>query len=154
MERVNRIYNHPIYRERMRTITEAERDRKFCRHDLTHALDVARIGRIMMNDEATEIDIELFYAAALLHDAGRYSGIPHNESGARLAERLMPLCGFSAGETRLVSDAIREHRITENSTDFSRILYTADKRSRNCFSCSAADECYWDPEKRNCDITI
>ena len=154
MERVNRIYDHPIFQDRMKTITEAETDRKFCRHDLTHALDVARIGRIMILEEGLDIDTELFYAAALLHDAGRYSGIPHNESGARLAERLMPLCGFTEAETRLVAAAIREHRITKSSSDFSRILYTADKRSRNCFTCSAADECYWDTEKRNQVITI
>ncbi|MBR0365243.1 MAG: HD domain-containing protein [Clostridia bacterium] len=154
MDRVNRIYNHPIFRERTETIREAEKGRKFCRHDLVHALDVARIGRIMILEEALDLDIELFYAAALLHDAGRYSGIPHNESGARLAERLMPLCGFSAEETALVSCAIREHRITKSSTDFSRILYTADKLSRNCFTCEASDECYWDNDKRNHKIEI
>ena len=154
MDRVNKILDHPIYKERVKTITDAERGRKFCRHDLTHALDVARIGRIMILEEGLNIDIELFYAASLLHDAGRYSGVPHNESGARLAEKLMPLCGFTDEETETVCRAIREHRIDDSSTDFSRVLYTADKRSRSCFCCGAADECYWDDEKRNHSITI
>lgn len=154
MDRVNEIYRHPIYQERIKKIAAAERDRKFCRHDLIHALDVARIGRIMILEEGLDIDTELFYAAALLHDAGRYSGIPHNESGASLAAELMPLCGFSAAETELVCRAIREHRIDERTSDFSRVLYTADKRSRNCFCCEAADECYWENEKRNHSIKI
>lgn len=154
MDRVNKIFDHPIFQKRMKIITDAERDRKFCRHDLTHAFDVARIGRIMILEEGLKIDTELFYAAALLHDAGRYSGVPHNESGARLAASLMPLCGFSDEETKTVCRAIREHRIDESSTDFSRVLYTADKRSRCCFCCEAADECYWDNEKRNHCITV
>lgn len=154
MERCSRIYEHPIYKRNMARIAEAERDRKFCLHDLTHALDVARIGRIMILEEELDIDTELFYAAALLHDAGRYTGIPHNRSGAALARELMPLCGFDSEETELAANAIAEHRIDENSSDFSRILYTADKRSRLCFCCAASGDCYWPEEKKNHGIDI
>lgn len=155
MDRVNRIYHHPIFQKHIEHIADAERDRKFCLHDLEHSLDVARIGRIMIADERLDIDIELFYAAALLHDAGRYTGLPHNESGAMLAGKLMPLCGFSDEETARVTEAIREHRTDgEYSSDFSRILYTADKKSRLCFKCKAADECYWDENKRNMEIIM
>ena len=154
MDRVNRIYQHPIYKKHTALIAEKERDRKFCLHDLSHSLDVARIGRIMILEEELDIDIELFYAAALLHDAGRYTGLPHNESGAILAAELMPLCGFTAEETEAVCRAIREHRTDNGSSDFSRVLYTADKKSRMCYCCDAADECYWEQEKRNMDIEI
>ncbi len=154
MQRCNRIYNHPQYLSRMAYIEEAERDRKFCPHDLSHSLDVARIGRIMILERGLDIDIALFYAAALLHDAGRYSGTPHNESGARLAERIMPECGFTTQETELVAEAIRGHRTKQNGADFSSILYAADKKSRLCFACRAADDCYWSSEKRNMDIEI
>lgn len=154
MDRVNKIYNHPIFQKHMTIIADAERDRKFCLHNLEHSLDVARIGIIMIAEEGLDIDTELFYAAALLHDAGRYTGLPHNESGAMLAGKLMPWCGFSDEETATVTDAIREHRTDNNSSDFSRILYTADKKSRLCFKCQAADECYWDMEKRNLKIEV
>lgn len=154
MQRCNKIYNHPIYQKHMAHIAEMERDRKFCCHDLEHSLDVARIGLIMILEEGLPIDKELFYAAALLHDAGRYTGLPHNESGAMLAGKLMPQCGFSAEETELVINAIREHRIDENSSEFSKVLYTADKKSRMCMNCKAADECYWDTEKRNIKIEV
>lgn len=154
MEKCNRIYNHPLYRDRMNRIENAERDRKFCPHNLAHALDVARIGWITILERRLEIDKELFYAAALLHDAGRYSGIPHNESGARLAEKIMPECGFSAEETALTADAIRGHRTKRNGTDFASVLSAADKASRMCFDCRAADECYWSDEKRNTRIDV
>ena len=154
MQRCNKIYNHPIYQKHIAHIAEMERDRKFCIHDLEHSLDVARIGWIMILEKGLDIDKELFYTAALLHDAGRYKGLPHNESGAMLACKLMPQCGFSDEETELVTSAIREHRIDENSSDFSRILYTADKRSRMCFNCAASAECYWETEKRNSKIEV
>ncbi len=154
MQRCNNIYNHPLYKERTAYITEREQDRIFCPHNLAHALDVARIGYIMILEENLNIDKELFYAAALLHDEGRYSDKPHNESGAELARSVMPDCGFTTDETELVSNAISGHRINSQPDDFSRNLYEADKRSRICFLCFAQKECYWDAEKRNKEITI
>ncbi len=154
MERCNRIYNHPVYQNHMAHIAETERERKFCPHNLEHALDVARIGRIMILEQGIKIDTELFYAAALLHDAGRYNGLPHNEAGALLAEELLPQCGFSDDETKTVAAAIRAHRADDGDGEFSRVLYTADKKSRLCFKCPAAKDCYWDTDKRNMEIEV
>ena len=154
MQRCNKIYNHPLFLERMKEIEEKEKDRIFCLHNLSHALDVARIGYIMILEEKAGIEKELFYAAALLHDAGRYSGNPHNESGSELASLIMPECGFSKEETELVSGAILCHRKNEAAEKFAKILYIADKKSRNCFRCDGANECYWETEKRNFLIEI
>lgn len=154
MQRCNKIYNNPLYRERLSIIEKAEQDRIFCKHDLTHFLDVARIGYIMILENNLNIDKELFYAAALLHDAGRYTGIPHNLSGAELARIVMPECGFSDEETDIVYNAISGHRLENGSDTFTQILYTADKKSRLCHSCKAQRECYWNSEKRNNEITI
>ncbi len=149
MQRCNKIYNHPLYKERLNKITALERDRKFCLHHLEHALDVARIAYIHILENGLNIPKDLIYAAALLHDAGRYTGIPHNESGAELAKKIMPDCDFTSEETAIVADAISGHRDTKHSTEFSNILYLADKKSRLCFQCEAYDECYWENEKKN-----
>lgn len=154
MQRCNRIYTHPMYISSMERIRKQEKDRKFCLHNLQHALDTARIGYIYILENKLSIDKELFYAAALLHDAGRYSGKPHNESGAELAERIMPDCGFTAAETAAVAAAIRCHRAKGQEDIFSAVLYMADKKSRICFECAAADECYWPDQKRNHEIEI
>ncbi len=154
MQRCNNVYNNIVFRERMAIIKEKEKDRKFCRHSISHALDVARIGYIMILEKKLDIDKELFYTAALLHDAGRYSGVAHNISGANLARAVMPECGFSYEETELVYNAILGHRNNTHSDIFSDILYDADKKSRLCSRCQAQDECYWDSEKRNMDILI
>ena len=111
MQRCNNIYNHPVYIKRTKTIAEKEKDRIFCPHNLSHALDVARIGYIMILEQGLDIDKELFYSAALLHDAGRYSDKPHNESGADLAKLIMPNVVFPIGKLNvyqmpyLVTDA-------------------------------------------------
>lgn len=154
MDRCNKIYNHPLYKERMAAISQAEITRRFCLHNLAHALDVARIGYIKILEEHLNIDKELFYAAALLHDAGRCSGRPHNESGAELARQILPECGFTAAETDIICGSILAHRSDSTIEDFSALLYYADKKSRICSDCAAADECYWEDEKRNYDIEV
>ena len=154
MQRCNKIYNHTLYRERMSVITKKELNRKFCCHNIEHSLDVARIGYIMILEQNLNIDKELFYAAALLHDAGRYSGMPHNESGAILASAIMTECDFTANETDLVCKAISGHRTDGASDIFSKVLYEADKKSRLCFKCNARNDCYWDDDKKNYEILI
>ena len=154
MQRCNKIYNHPLYKEQLEKIIHLERDRKFCLHNLEHALDVARIAYIHVLENGLDIPKELIYTAALLHDAGRYSGIPHNESGAALARKIMPDCDFTNEEIELVSDAILGHRDTKHLTDFSAVLYDADKKSRLCFKCDAYEECYWAKDKKNHIIEI
>lgn len=154
MQRCNKIYNHPLYKERTQIITEKEQNRIFCPHNLEHALDVARIGYIMILEGGYKIEKELFYSAALLHDAGRYSDKPHNESGAELARIILPDCGFTPHETKLIANAILGHRTDSQSDVFSKILYDADKSSRICFECKAQKECYWENEKRNHKIFI
>lgn len=149
MQRCNQIYNHPLYQAQLEKIKQNEINRRFCLHNLEHSLDTARIGYIMILEKHLPIKKELFYAAALLHDIGRYSGKPHNESGAQLAEKIMPDCGFDESEIKTVSEAIYGHRCEKDGTDFSSVLYAADKKSRLCFKCPAADECYWEQEKRN-----
>lgn len=152
MQRCNKIYSHPVYIECVERIKKNEKNRKFCLHNLQHSLDTARIGYIYILENNIDIDKELFYAAALLHDAGRYTGIPHNRSGAEIAKIIMPECGFTEDETATVVDAIAAHRTKTNDNDFSSILYMADKKSRICFECNAADECYWTMKKRNLSI--
>ena len=53
MERVNRILEHDGYQECLRKNETAEKDRRFCRHDMAHFLDVARIAWILnLQEEA------------------------------------------------------------------------------------------------------
>lgn len=154
MQKCNKIFNHPLYKECLKRISSEEKNRVFCLHNLEHSLDVARIGYIKILEDKLPIDKELFYAAALLHDAGRYTGKPHNESGADIASKILPDCGFSPQETEIVVNSISAHRKNMSTCNFARLLYYADKKSRMCMNCAAYAECYWENEKRNYEIEV
>ncbi|MDO4323589.1 MAG: HD domain-containing protein [Lachnospiraceae bacterium] len=159
MERIHKIWEHPLYQEQFRLLQAAEADRRFCRHTLEHFLDVARIAYIASLESGAPLSREIIYAAALLHDIGRYAqlsqGIPHEEAGADFAGKIMADCDFSREEISQVQEAIRSHRGSRPGTagtELAQYLYRADKQSRCCFACPAAAECNWSPEKKNLRI--
>ena len=65
MDRIDKILKHNLFLENLQKIEAAEADRCFCRHDMAHFLDVARIGMIINLEESLEIPGELIYGAAL-----------------------------------------------------------------------------------------
>ena len=92
MERVNRILSHPLYREYYGKLERLEKDRKFCRHQMGHLLDVARIACIRNLEEGLGLDKEIIYAAAVLHDIGKSlqyeKKIPHETASNRSRKRF------------------------------------------------------------------
>ena len=157
MDRINAIWNHPLYQQNLSALTELESDRIFCRHTPEHFLDVARLTWIYVLEEGLDFSREIVYSAALLHDRGRArqykDGTPHDEAGARIADMILTDLAFTEEEKSLIITAISEHRSSGTQTgDLSRLLYKADKKSRNCFLCPAISECNWAPEKKNMTI--
>lgn len=229
MNRVNLIYNHPLYKEKFDKLQVAEKDRIFCNHTLEHFMDVGRLmyirylestvellqepgmsqedSMVRENSMAREASMvrensmarnnlavtrEIIYATALMHDIGRISqienDIPHDVASAKLCDVILPECGFAQWEIVMIKQAILEHRNDLCSNDLlsndpcsndscsnnscfnnllhfystqennfghtlSKLLYWADKKSRNCFNCPAYTECNWSFEKRNSHIS-
>lgn len=170
MERIDRILQHKRFQDCRQQITQAEIHRIYCRHGLEHSMDVARIAYILSletGESGQELDKEIIYAMALLHDLGRsveyQSGQSHHEAGAEIAGEILYDCGFTKTEITWITGAIAAHKHAEDEAagdkaageaesigmQYRRILYQADKLSRNCFDCPAADTCYWPTEKRN-----
>ena len=156
MDRVNQIWNHPLYQTELRKLQLLEADREFCRHTPEHFLDVARLAYIRALEENASVSKELIYCTALLHDIGRArqyeDGTPHDEAGAVIAEQILKELGFSPEEIQAIVSAIRGHRAETNQTILGQLIYRADKKSRNCFSCKAEPECYWSSAKKNMTI--
>ena len=170
--RVRQIVTHPLYQQEFSALQKAEQERIYCNHTMEHFLDVARICYIMVLQDRAEISRELIYGAALLHDLGRYrqiaEGIPHEEASACLAEQILTDCGFAAEERSLIKEAILQHRghgaakpaeapaagDPKNTAKGSLgdYLYRADKMSRLCFCCDAAESCKWSEEEKNMKI--
>ena len=127
MEKVQKLYRHPLYRECLEKNKKAEETRIFCKHGMEHFMDVARIAYILSADRAYAVSKEIIYAAALLHDIGKWKqyedGTPHEKASADLEEN--PLA---------------------------ELLYDADKLSRACYACEARELCGWSEEKKNHNI--
>ncbi|MCI7639725.1 MAG: HD domain-containing protein [Clostridiales bacterium] len=157
MERVNAIARHPVFAEHLARLEVLEQTRIFCRHDLSHLMDVARLMWIAALERQLPLNREVVYAAALLHDLGRVEqmgeGIPHHQASADLAARILPEAGFSANEIAQIQNAIACHRGDGGENMLGQLLYWADKKSRPCWVCAAKNKCNWPQEKKNWEIT-
>ena len=155
MKRVDRILKHDLFQKFLERTYEFEKDRVFCRHNMEHFLSVARIAQILNLKRKLKIDKAYVYAAALLHDIGRFKqyedGIPHEKVSAALAPPILKDCGFNEKETELIIEAIRNHRNStiEKERSLRGILYRADKLSRACYACPVEKECNWKADKKN-----
>lgn len=158
MERIDKILNHDLFIWHLKENEAAEADRRFCRHNMVHLLDVARIAMILNLQEGNFVEKDLIYGAALLHDIGRHvqyeNGTPHEIAGALIAPEILKDCGYDEKETAVIVSAIRTHRTkeVEREKTLNGILYRADKASRACFACKAETECDWKKGKKNLQI--
>ncbi len=153
-ERYNLILKHPAYQEYLKRNEAEERNRSFCRHDLPHFLDVARIAYIINLEQSLNYSKELIYAIALLHDIGRWKqyteNLPHDIASAELAEPILIECGYQESERKQILEAILSHRrVGRTRNSLNEIIYEADKTSRACYCCKASAECNWTEEKKN-----
>lgn len=145
MDRINKILQDEEYVGYLEKIEELEKTREFCRHNITHFLDVCRIAWILNLEQQAGLEKEMIYAAGLLHDIGRgeqyETGEDHALASARLCKGILSRCGFTLEESLSIQSAIAEHRSKKQNGKLSELLYKADKMSRNCLYCKAAKDC-------------
>lgn len=153
MNKVNEILNNDLFKKYIKELETLETDREFCKHNIEHSLDVARIAYIKVLEENINISKEVIYAVALLHDIGRVlqykDGTPHHKGSVIISEEILKDTSFSREEKDIIIDAIKEHREELAENDFQSIIQISDKLSRNCYNCKAYDKCYWDYNKKN-----
>lgn len=153
MNKVNEILSNDLFKKSMKELEKLEEKREFCKHDIEHSLDVARIAYIKILEENLNISKEIIYAVALLHDIGRVlqykEGIPHHEGSVIISREILKDTSFSEEEKNIIIDAIKEHREDLAKSDFQKTIQMSDKLSRNCYNCKAYNKCYWNYEKKN-----
>lgn len=162
MKECEAIRNHPLYVKFYKKLSKAEINRSFCRHQMSHYLNVARIAYIYNLEQNLGFRKEVIYAAAILHDIGKYKQykkkIPHEIASAEIAEVILkdlPEAYFTEEEKKQIVRAVLEHRkMKEDMSDLGRLLYISDKKSRACYMCPAEQECDWSIEKKNMEIEI
>lgn len=159
MNPLDRIINHKLYQDYLSQIHDDEVNRPFCKHDMTHFLDVARIAYILSLEEGIEIDKTLIYATALCHDIGRFQeyrqGIAHEVASTSLCYDILVDAGFDEASITLIQDAIIHHRDSSirGEKTLRGYIYRADKASRPCHSCPHEYSCNWETRKKNLSLT-
>lgn len=159
IDRVNLILKNKDFIENYNQIVEFEKDRLFCKHDMEHLLNVARI-MVIKDSESSKVALnkDIIYATAILHDIGRSieykSGVNHNVSGGILAKEILRESNFDDKEILLITSVIINHNEDEITSYLSSLLHYADKQSRNCFICNSRELCKWSEEKKNKGIEI
>ncbi|MBS4007516.1 MAG: HD domain-containing protein [Clostridium sp.] len=149
MEAVRKLIQDNDYLNYLSQTKKYETDRQYCCHNFSHLLDVARIAWILCLERQIELPRSVVYAAALLHDIGRFAEhedgrVDHAAKSALLAAPLLARHGFSAVETKLILQAILVHRQAPETTAdlLGAVLAEADDLSRLCYDCAAQAGCY------------
>ena len=155
MDKIEKILKNDIYKESLNRLATYEEKREFCRHDLKHFVDMARIAYIMVLEKNLDYSKEVIYAIGLLHDIGRAlqyeKGIPHHKASVDLSKEILRDIDFTEDEKNIILKAIENHR-EQSEDELSSIIYKSDKLSRECFTCKVIKECYWSDEKKNLSI--
>lgn len=160
MVRVDRLIRDPEYGQYLEENRCREVNRRYCRHDLQHMIDVARITYLLfletgdLNSFMEQYELaqlatarEIIYATGILHDIGRWQEYDTDEDhaliGARLAPALLYRAGFSNAEVQMICRAVKAHRQAGDGAGIlGRHLSRADDLSRLCASCLAREDCH------------
>lgn len=112
MNYTEKLLKHPEFKRIQEEIAVWEQERIYCRHEMSHALDVCRMAWIMYLETYIQYenrcdrtnDLETvkdrIYVSGLLHDIGRASqyatGEHHSLAGGRIAEQILTDIGYPA----------------------------------------------------------
>jgi HD superfamily phosphodiesterase len=156
--KINLIIENHIFQKNLLEIEIFEEHREFCKHDLQHFLDVARIMYIMNLENIFNLPKHIIYATALLHDIGRAeqyeNGNPHDIASVQIAKNILLQCKYDTREINEILEAITKHRDNlGNPNRLTYLLYKCDKLSRNCLHCKATINCNWQENKKNFKLT-
>lgn len=155
MDRFNGILNDEKYIYYLKRNKKFEKGRKFCKHNLKHFLDLARIAQAINLEENLGFEKEIIYTTAILHDIGKSfqyeNGTPHEIASFEIAKGFLEEYKFNEEEIEFIKQGILGHR-DKASKGFSALIYKADKLSRLCITCNAKNECNWSDEKKNLRI--
>ncbi len=163
MKYTSRVLDHPIYKKFIREIRQLEADRIYCRHELEHGVDVARLAWIYYledscgewMDKKKEIK-DLIYTCGLLHDIGRVeqykTGIHHSIAGIDPAMQILQDIQVPESWIKEIMNVVSEHShgsVLDDKKNLEYYITKADHDCRLCFACEASDSCKWTEEERN-----
>lgn len=161
-KRTEELLNNRLYQEELEKLLSYEKDRMFCKHDLTHFKQVAHIASVVARQNQLSIPEAEIEITALLHDMGRVKqyekGISHEKAGVAFAGEILFSLGCDLDMVHRVCHAIAHHSMRENSEfrltkahemkELGELISYADQFSRTCYSCKVRGECKWKEEEK------
>ena len=159
-QRWRQILQNALFCARWKEIEQSEQTRRFCRHDLIHLLDTARIMYLMVLEEGLPFSKDLVYGTGLLHDIGRgleRDGLSHAQAALPVVKAILEQSAYTENEIASILQAIADHsgsglKLEGHPKTLAALLYQADKAGRRCFYCAARNECYWPETMKNQDL--
>ena len=162
MDIIDEVLQHPYYLRQLQVLQTYEQDRCFCRHDMAHFQEVARIAKVIAGQNSLSIPQEMITLAALFHDMGRVQEyeqtISHAEASAAFAREILFALDYPSTRIEEICQAILAHsRRQDAEVRYARafqirtlgeLISYADQLSRKCYMCSAASDCKWPKEQR------
>lgn len=146
------ILKNQHFKSLLCNLDKLEQTRLFCRHDINHLNETARIMLILNSRLGYYLPEDIVLATAYLHDLGRIDeytkGIDHRHAGLQDITKILVECGYTNSEIDKILLAISCHN-RKTSDELSALLYTADKKSRQCYECKMYNECKWDDNQKN-----
>lgn len=165
MKYLDLLWKNHRYMELLEKLEEVEQTRIYCRHDMAHFTDVARLSYIKVMENHLDIEKEMIYLTAFLHDIGRVQeyekGISHAKASALLAGEILVDIGYEPRKIEQISYAIEGHQKKDriqiettvdeekNMQELADILIWADQHARACFICKSVDSCKWSETRKN-----
>lgn len=165
MKYCDRVLKHPIFEKFMQEIRQLEADRVYCRHELEHGVDVARLAWIYymedkLDDDSQNVGVlywkrpsygewveekeevkDLIYTCALLHDIGRVTqyrtGIHHSISGVEPAMQILQDIEAPESWVKEIMDVVSEHSHGSISDKKKNLEYYITKADHDCRLCFA-----------------
>ena len=151
-----KILENEEYKKYVERICYLEKDRIYCKHDLKHSLDVARICTIIMYEQGQEVNRDIVYATALLHDIGRFKENTQNHEAwsvdiATEIATIVEIISFHRGNYSIKQI---DELVNHGKLDLKESFKIADQLSRNCFCCKGSSSCKWKEENRSTNIMM
>jgi uncharacterized protein len=97
-------------------------------HSYRHVERVLKIAKFLASEE--KADVELVQVGTILHDIGWTLGQPHNETGAKLAEKILDEIAYSQERSEKVYRIVLRHPLDfkdKLETLEEKIVWDADK---------------------------
>lgn len=156
MKNTNTILKLSFIQDLIADLQTIEDERIYCRHNLVHFFDVARIFYILTLENQLKVNKDVIYSIAFLHDLGRAEEYKyrtnHALASASIAEKALEYTDFTDDEKSTILSCIKSHRKNDNSNTLESLFYKADKLSRDCFNCRSYESCNWSESKKNIEI--